>query len=210
MKIAASFLSIKEDLNEKIIRLDNTAIDYFHIDVMDGKFVPDDTLGTDAIINALINTTKPKDVHLMVAMNNLREYIDTYMALDPIFITIHAEAAADLDLIIEYIKSKNIKVGLSIKPNTELNTLNKYLDKIDLVLIMSVEPGLGGQTFIENSNDKIDELVRLRDENGYNYLIEVDGGITADNIKSCDVDIAVVGSYITKENDYQKQVNNLK
>lgn len=208
MKIAASFLSIKEELNEKIKKLDTTTIDYFHVDVMDGEFVLDDTLGTEIMIDALKDTTKPKDVHLMV--KDIIKYIDKYIVLNPEYITVHMEATDDINSVIEYIRTKNIKVGLSIKPNTEISLLNDYLSKIDLVLIMSVEPGLGGQPFIENSVKRINELVRLRDENNYNYLIEVDGGINGANIKRCNVDIAVVGSYITKEPDYQKQIDTLK
>jgi len=153
MKISASFLSIKEDLKNNIKKLDNTNIDYLHLDIMDNIFVPNITWSFNEINELLENTNKPKDVHLMV--KDVIKYIDDYSKLNPEFITFHLEAVDNVLEVINYIKSKNIKVGISIKPNNNVENLKEYLPLVDLVLIMSVEPGFGGQTFIENSLNKI-------------------------------------------------------
>jgi len=209
MKISASFLSIKEDLNNNIKKLDNSNIDYLHLDIMDNIFVPNITWIFNEMNELLEGTNKPKDVHLMV--KDVIKYIDDYSKLNPEYITFHLEAVDNVLEVINYIKSKNIKVGVSIKPNTNVENLLEYLPLIDLVLIMSVEPGFGGQTFIESSLDKIEELYNIRENNNYNYLIEVDGGINSDNIKKLNkCDIAVVGSYITNKSDYNEAIDSLK
>ena len=209
MKISASFLSIKEDLKNNIKKLDNSNIDYLHLDIMDNIFVPNITWSFNEINELLDGTNKSKDVHLMV--KDVIKYIDDYSKLNPEFITFHLEAVDNVLEIINYIKSKNIKVGISIKPNTTVENLKEYLPLIDLVLIMSVEPGFGGQIFIESSLDKIEELYNIRENNNYNYLIEVDGGINSDNIKRLNkCDIAVVGSYITNDSDYNEAIDSLK
>jgi len=209
MKISASFLSIKEDLNNNIKKLDNSNIDYLHLDIMDNIFVPNITWIFNEMNELLEGTNKPKDVHLMV--KDVIKYIDDYSKLNPEYITFHLEAVDNVLEVINYIKSKNIKVGVSIKPNTNVENLLEYLPLIDLVLIMSVEPGFGGQTFIESSLDKIEELYNIRENNNYNYLIEVDGGINSDNIKKLNkCDIAVVGSYITNNSDYNEAIDSLK
>lgn len=208
MKISASFLSIKEDLKNNIKKLDNSNIDYLHLDIMDNIFVPNITWDFNEISNLLEDTIKPKDIHLMV--KDVINYINDYSNLNPEFITFHLEAVGNVSEVINYIKSKNIKVGISIKPNTKVNELLEYLPFVDLVLVMSVEPGFGGQKFIDSSMEKIDELYSIRENNNYNYLIEVDGGINADNIKTLNkADIVVVGSYITDNSDYNSAINNL-
>lgn len=210
MKLSASFLSIKENVKENIKKLDNSNIDYLHLDIMDNIFVPNMTWSIIEISDLLENTLKPKDVHLMV--KDVISYVDSYSKLKPEFITFHLEAINNVDEVINYIKSKDIKVGLSIKPNTEVKELLNYLNKIDLVLVMSVEPGFGGQKFLNNSIDKVKELNRLRQKNNYNYLIEIDGGINLDTIKECcdaNVDMVVVGSYITNHDNYNEQINKL-
>jgi ribulose-phosphate 3-epimerase len=129
--------------------------------------------------------------------------------LNPTFITFHLEAHDHPIRVIEYIKNHNIKVGISIKPNTDINLLKPYLHLIDLVLIMSVEPGFGGQTFIKETTSRIQDLLKLRDR--HHFLIEVDGGINEDTIDACkDADIVVVGSYITSAIDYELQIQKLK
>ena len=209
MKISASILSIKEDLKNNIKKLDNSNIEYLHLDIMDNIFVPNITWDIDEIKELLDGTKTKKDVHLMV--KDVIKYIDDYSKLNPEFITFHLEAVDNVLEVINYIKSKNIKVGISIKPNTTVENLKEYLPLIDLVLIMSVEPGFGGQTFIESSLDKIEELYNIRENNNYSYLIEVDGGINSDNIKKLNkCDIAVVGSYITNNSDYNEAIDNLK
>lgn len=209
MKISASFLSIKENIKENIKRLDCSNIDYIHVDIMDNVFVPNLTRNFNEINELLKDTYTPKDVHLMVS--DVISYIDDFAKLNPEFITFHLEAVDNVKEVIDYIKEKNIKVGISIKPNTDVIKLVDYLDLVDLVLIMSVEPGFGGQKFIDNSLDKIEKLNSIRKHNNYNFFIEVDGGINASNISDLTgVDIAVVGSYITNSSDYSKTVDELK
>ncbi|MGE5455762.1 MAG: ribulose-phosphate 3-epimerase [Ignavibacteriales bacterium] len=210
MKLSASFLSIKNNIKDNINILDKCNIDYLHLDIMDGQFVQNKTFTIDEAKILLDGTTKPKDVHLMV--KDVKKYIDEFSTLNPIYITFHFEATYDHEEIIEYIKSKNIKVGISIKPNTDIVSIIPFLSLVDLVLIMSVEPGQGGQEFIEEVTSKIDILKGLRDDNEYyRYVIEVDGGIDDETIELCNnADIAVVGSFVTNSNNYQEQINRLK
>ena len=207
--LSVSILGIKENIKQKIIELDNLNIDYFHVDIMDGIFVPNKTMDSECVIEFLNKTKTKKDIHLMV--NDINKYIDKFIELEPEFITFHYEATNDHMEIIDYIKSKNIKVGLSIKPNTKIKEIEYLLDKIDLILIMSVEPGFGGQQFIESSIDKINELYNLRKNNNYKFLIEVDGGINNETIEKVkNSDILVVGSYITNSNNYKEKIDTIK
>ena len=210
MKLSVSILSMKDDENIKcnIAKLDNCKIDYFHLDIMDGHFVSNKTWDLSEIKKILPITKKKYDVHLMV--NNIEEYINDFSLLNPDYITFHFEATDNPIAIINLIKSKNIKVGISIKPTTDVKCLLPYLELIDLILIMSVEPGMGGQKFLESSISKIEYLYNLRQNENYNYAIEVDGGVNADTIHYCQkCDIVVVGSYITN-NDYEESIKNLK
>ena len=196
MKISASFLTI--DNIDNVNKLVDCDIDYLHLDIMDGIFVNNK--------NEAINITnkKPLDVHLMV--NDVYKYIDIYKNLNPLFITFHYEAVTDILEVVNYIKTFNIKVGLSIKPSTKVEEIIPYLPYLDLVLVMSVEPGQGGQSFIMDTVDKIKKLKELKG----NYLIEVDGGINDNTINLVnDADIIVVGSYITS-GDYEERIRNLK
>ena len=209
MKISASFLNIREDKKEEIEKLEEENIDYFHLDVMDGIFVDNKTYSSIEFAYLLENTTKPKDVHLMVS--DVKSYIDSFSRLKPEFITFHYEAVSDVDSVINYIKDLNIKVGISIKPSTDLSEIYKYLGYIDLVLIMSVEPGHGGQLFIPSSVNKLDKLKEIREKENYNYVIEVDGGINNSTINDVvSADIVVVGSYITNSDNYKERVDNIK
>lgn len=206
--ISASFLSIKDNIKENINKLDNTSIDMLHVDIMDGIFVPNSTWNIDEVKDLLSDTKKEKDVHLMV--KDVVKYIDDFRLLNPKYITFHYETSDNIKNIINYIKSLNIKVGLSIKPNTSVDDILPYLEDIDLVLVMSVEPGKGGQKFIESSIDKINYLYELREENDYHYVIEVDGGINDITAKMCKcADILVIGSFITNGN-YQEQIDKIK
>ena len=203
MKISASFLSIKDNLKENINYLTKCDIDYLHLDIMDGIFVKNKTWDILEIKN-LINYNKPLDVHLMVS--DVYKYIDEYQELKPEFITFHYEVDLDIMEVINYIKKYNIKVGLAIKPNTKINEIIPYLPFIDLILVMSVEPGEGGQQFIIDSINKIKELKELKGD----FLIEIDGGINIDTVSLVsDVDIAVVGSYITSGN-YEEKIKSIK
>ena len=196
MKISASFLTI--DNIDNVNKLVDCDIDYLHLDIMDGMFVNN----KNEVVN--INNKKPLDVHLMV--NDVYKYIDIYKNLNPLFITFHYEAVTDVLEVVNYIKKFNIKVGLSIKPSTKVEEIIPYLPYLDLILVMSVEPGQGGQSFIMNTVDKIKKLKELKG----NYLIEVDGGINDNTINLVsDADIIVVGSYITS-GDYEERIRNLK
>ena len=209
MKISASFLSIKDNLKENIDLLTKCDIDYLHLDIMDGIFVKNKTWDISEIKN-LINYNKPLDVHLMVS--DVYKYVDEYKDLNPEFITFHYEVDLDIMDIINYIKKYNIKVGLSIKPNTKVDEIIPYLPYLDLILVMSVEPGEGGQKFIIDSVDKIKKLKELKElkELKGDYLIEVDGGINDSTISLVkDVDIAVIGSYITSGN-YEEKIKSIK
>lgn len=211
MKISASFLSIKENIKDNIKKLDETSIDYLHLDIMDGKFVKNKTWKFKEVLSLLNGTNKPKDVHLMV--NNVKKFVKQFQKMRPEFITFHIESSKNCFPIIKLIRKYGIKVGISIKPSTSIEKLQSYLPYLDLVLVMSVEPGMGGQAFISSSMEKIKELDNLRKENHYQYLIEVDGGINDTNIellKDNNVDIVVVGSYITQIDDYQGRIDTLQ
>ena len=196
MKISASFLTI--DNIDNVNKLVNCDIDYLHLDIMDGIFVDNKNEVLD------VPHIKPLDIHLMVS--DVYKYIDKYKTLNPLYITFHYETGADILSVINYIKKFNIKVGLSIKPSTKVEEIIPYLPYLDLVLVMSVEPGKGGQSFIMNSIDKIKKLKELKGD----YVIEVDGGINDSTIKYVNnADIVVVGSYITSGN-YEERIKNLK
>lgn len=201
--LAISILEIKDDL-DKINQIDNLNPDYVHLDVMDGIFVPNTT-----DLSNLPKMKNKKDIHLMVS--DIKKYVDIYKKYQPEFITFHLEATNDIESLIDYIHALGIKVGLSIKPNTDVLELTPYLDKVELILVMSVEPGKGKQPFMDSAISKVEKLDKLRFENNYKYLIEIDGGINPNTkvlVPKCD--IFVVGSYITLSNDYKIAINSLK
>lgn len=206
MKIAGSFLTIQK-YKEKINDLNN-AIDQIHFDIMDGKFTEKPTLPLEIMEENLKDINKPIDVHLMVI--DIKRYVNKVLKFKPAYITFHIEATDDPGYFINYIKSKGIKVGIAINPETDFDEIYPYLDDIDLVLIMSVHPGKSGQLFI-NVTDRIDKLYEFRRRNGLSYIIEVDGGINDETIKKIKkADIAVAGSYITKSDNYQEKANILR
>lgn len=201
MKIAVSILSIKDD-TQKIKEVEYSSADYMHLDIMDGKFVSN-------VAEMYREYIKPLDVHLMVS--DVIEYIDKYKDLNPVYITFHYEATTNIKEVIDYIHGFGIKTGISISPETEVDKIIPYLPYIDLVLVMSVVPGEGGQLFIPSSVDKINELYEIRENYSYNYVIEVDGGINNETLKLVEkVDIAVIGSYITKKDNYEYVIQELK
>ena len=205
IKISPSILSSNNRI-ETIKKLNNTNCDYIHIDSMDGIFVPNTQMPINEVIELEKTTTKPLDVHLMI--ENPIHYIEQLKNKNIEYITIHLEINQDIDKLINKIKSLNYKVGISIKPKTNVKELIPYLDKIDLVLIMSVEPGFGGQKFMPESLNKAKEIRKYNN----NITIEIDGGINDTNINEIKkyVNIAVVGSYITNKDNYQEAINNLK
>ena len=206
MKISTSILSAKDRI-ESIKKLNRTNTSYIHVDVMDGKFVQDKQFDTyEKVHSVSLVSEKKLDIHLMV--DNPYEYVIQYKNMDIEFITIHVESSGDKKKTIDEIKGMGYKVGLAIKPNTDVKELEKYLDDIDMILVMSVEPGKGGQTFIHSSVEKIDSVKKLIGDR--NILVEVDGGINDETISLVqDVDIAVVGSYIVGSDNYYKSIDSL-
>ena len=190
-----------------IDKLNNANISYIHMDVMDGKFVSQNTLSYQELRELSSFSNKKLDVHLM--MDNPEEYINNIKDLNNIEnITIHLEIDKDIKKILSMIKSLGIKRGISIKPNTDINKLLPYLNDIDLILVMTVEPGLGGQPFIETSTTRLKEIKKLIKDK--DILIEVDGGINSNTINLVkDADIVVVGSYITCSDDPISKINSL-
>ncbi len=217
IEIATSILNINnEDSLKTFYNLEAAKTDYFHIDVMDGIFVNDNTtmkmLEYSENLSNIINT--PLDIHLMV--KDTKKYIDEYLSVNPCFITIHYEAFEDvnhLKEILSYIKSNGIKVGIAIKPETDIEKIYSLLDYIHLVLVMTVEPGKGGQSLIPATIEKIHKLSKYRNENNLDFYIEADGGIKLDNIgllKNAGIDIAVCGTAIINSDDYKQIISKLK
>ena len=205
IKISPSILSSNNRI-DTIKKLNNTNCEYIHIDTMDGIFVPNKQMDIDEIIELEKHTTKPLDIHLMT--KDPLKYIKNLNNKNIEYITFHLEIEKNIEEIINEIKSLNYKVGISIKPNTKVEEIIPYLEKIDLVLIMSVVPGFGGQKFMPETLEKAKTIRNINKD----ITIEIDGGINDNNIDIIKnhVDIAVVGSYIINSNDYNKAINNLK
>lgn len=205
--LSANFAYLKEEIN-KI-----QAAEWIHYDVMDGHFVPNISFGYSILNDISKVTDMYLDVHLMIS--DPAKYVDNFIKSNASLIVFHYEAVAEnkIDELIDHIKSHNVDVGIAIKPNTPVSVLKPFLPKLDLVLVMSVEPGFGGQTFNNSAVEKISELFKIRAENKYNYLIEVDGGIndlTAQVCKEAGVDVLVAGSYIFNNDDYTKAIESLR
>lgn len=207
MKISTSFLS-SINIPKDLVKLNETDTDYIHVDIMDGKFVKKKTMPFKEMRNIYKYTSKRLDVHLMV--KNPKKYIKDYASLNTEYITFHIETD-DVLKNLELIKKYGIKCGLAIKPNTEIKELVPYLPLLDLVLIMSVEPGEGGQKFMDDAENKINELKVLLKEYKSKALINVDGGINKDTKDKCkNADILVVGSYVVLSDDFQKRIDEVR
>ncbi len=209
IQISPSILSADfSQLGNEIRKLEQGGADLIHVDVMDGHFVPNLTIGPPVIKNLRKYTKLPFDVHLMISP--VHEYIENYANAGADIITIHPEATENLKESISLIKKFGKKVGVSLNPKTEIKTLIDEIDNIDLVLVMSVNPGFGGQKFMPEVLDKIKELKRIKDQNQYHYDIEVDGGINFSNSKivlEAGADILVSGTTVFKENDGNIKTN---
>ena len=208
MKVSASFLSSR-DLVKDLKALDLTDVDYIHLDIMDGKFVDNKTMPYSELKNIYKYTSKRLDVHLMV--EDPERYIPLYAALNTEYITFHVEVESDIMQCLKMIKQYSIKTGLSIKPGTDVSELVPYLPYIDMVLVMSVEPGKGGQPFMENAQERIEEVRDLLDSYNIPAVINVDGGINNKTRKYCEeADIVTVGSYIISSDDFQEKISSLR
>lgn len=205
MKIAVSILNCAYNEKEIIEKINASDADFLHVDVNDGKFLP----VPKTHYEFLHTSTKPLNVHLMVT--NPFEYISYFTSLKVDEIIFQAELDEDINALINYIKSKGVKCGLALKPQTEVSTIKSYLPLLDAVLILSVNPGKSGQAMIESTLIKIDELKSLRNENNYKYEIIIDGGVndmTIDKVHGAD--IVVSGSFICKNGDIQAQLDKLR
>ena len=214
IKISPSILSADfSQLGNEIKRLEEGGADMIHVDVMDGHFVPNLTIGPP-VIKALKKQCSLKfDVHLMISP--VHKYIESYAEAGADIITIHPEATDNLEASILKIKQLNKKVGVSLNPKSKIDLILDFLDKIDLVLIMSVNPGFGGQKFMPEVLEKIKKLRKIQDERNLNFDIEIDGGINFENYKKAidaGANILVSGTTIFKSNDgdIKKNINLLK
>ena len=208
MKVSASFLSSKNIPND-LIKLNETDVDYIHLDIMDGKFVKNKTMPFREMKNIYKYTSKRLDVHLMVS--DPLKYIPLYAELNTEYITFHIEVDQDIEKCLNLIKSYSIKAGLAIKPDTPISSLVPYLPYLDMILVMSVEPGAGGQSFIEESENRLEEVRTLLDEYKIDAVINIDGGVNNETVKMCsNSDIVVSGSYIISSDDFQEKINTLR
>ena len=214
IKISPSILSADfSQLGSEIKRLEEGGADMIHVDVMDGHFVPNLTIGPPVIKNLRKYTKIPFDVHLMISP--VHKYIKDYADAGADIITIHPEATDSLEDSIKEIRNYKKKVGVSLNPDTKLEVIEKNLDKIDLVLIMSVHPGFGGQKFISDVLNKIKDLSNIKKERKLEFDIEVDGGINFSNSKdviNAGANILVSGTTVFRENngDLKKNIETLK
>lgn len=208
MKVSASFLKSK-DIPKDLVKLNETDVDFIHVDIADGKFVSSKTMPFKEMRHIYEYTSKRLDVHLMV--ENPSAYIPLYAELNTEYITFHVEVLEDIEKDLQLIKDYSIKCGLAINPNTKVSELIPYLPYLDLILVMSVEPGYGGQEFIKETEDKLAEVKALLESYNIKADVCVDGGVNDKTIKLCsDATIVVAGSYITNSDDFQEKISSLR
>ena len=208
MKVSVSILKENDNIENVIKKINLTDADYIHIDVQNNTYTENYSFPVEDFKNINDYNTKKLDIHLMCT--EPLDLIEDYSKLNPEYITFHIEAVNDPYKYIKLIKSYGIKVGIALNPETDVNKITEYLPYIDMVLVMSVTPGKGGQSFLDNTSYKMEELYNLKDR--YNYIISADGGINDKtiNIVNKYLDMVVSGSFITNNEDFQKQINLLK
>ncbi len=212
MLVAPSILSADfGNLANDVKAICDAGCDLVHVDVMDGHFVPNLTIGPVVVSAVAKAATKPLDIHLMVENNTF--FVDLFAPLKPGYITFHMEEEKHPHRLVQYIRELGIKPGVVLNPHTPAEAVEYLLQDLDMVLVMSVNPGFGGQKFIPNVVEKIKRLKALRDRINPDCLIEIDGGVNDQNIemlRDAGVDVCVAGSYVFKHDSYETAINNLK
>lgn len=205
--LAADFANLQRDIE----MINNSKADWFHIDIMDGVFVPNISFGMPVLDAISKHAQKTIDVHLMIV--NPDRYIKTFADLGSNFLTVHYEACTHLHRTLQAIKAEGMKAGVALNPHTNVNLLADLINDIDMVCLMSVNPGFGGQSFIDNTYKKIKDLKELIKRNNASTLIEIDGGVTNKNavqLVEAGADVLVAGNYIFKSENPTETINNLK
>ena len=212
IKVSPSILAADfANLSEECSKIDKSNADWFHLDIMDGLFVPNISFGMPVVKTIRQLTKKPLDVHLMIVQPE--KYITEFINLGSNIITVHIEATNNLNQIINKIHESSLKSGIAINPQTPISDLKEYINKVDLICLMGVNPGFAGQKFIESTHERLQELKHLIISSGSSALIEVDGGVNKENyqkLKSNGADVLVAGSYIFNSPNYNIAIDNLK